>query len=986
MHQENTARIHVPPTERIASSETEEATVRVVPGAEPSFEEPRNDKLFDQYTIYSKIGNGGMGVVYLARDRRLGRFVAIKRLNHQAQSIPTLRQRFLQEARAVATLSHVHIVHIYALGEDDDGPFIVMEYVAGPDDTAVKSEVGTGGLVQPNPPLTLDQYVTKHGQLTSEEAVELLLKVGRAVAYAHGSGVIHRDLKPSNILLDKSNEPKIVDFGLARLMRKDEVKLTVPGEKLLSLGYGAPEQETDASESDERADVYGLGALLYFVITGQNPRYFREQDVPVQLREVVVKALATDKEQRWPSATAFNEALHHVQTKTRVETPTVRTTWRCKWCDAVNPLSVKFCAECGWDGSEACPECGADTFVGVQYCGNCGADARAYESVLLLVKKMHEAMGQQRFERVISHAGRVHGFEPAGPAGRKLLTEVTELRDQAEKSIRRREQLKEQIPIEIRAENFERAAAFIQQYRDLSEDKRSFEAEAQQMPERILQRDLVRGRKALRNREWTSAARICEGLRAVSSSHPDVLSIQRAIRLHAVMSDVRIVCLAVLGITGLYLLSLPVAVKVSNGPFGRGTRLFYQPGYWMYNQSVLSSPLKLFARFMLRDDGTLASRFSDEPPVLEESVAGDVVKPDELNRKQQDYARQLAEIEAEQTAFQRDWPAEYLHELDLLMERRRTLGDFEGWAVVQSERKRFDETRQINELSGEAEEVSDLNVLKNKCRQMLSDQRLRHSRKLVTLSKRYVNDLTDMQTAYTQESKMDLASVVNAEIRRVRGSSALLAAEAVLASSATSGMADSDTPPQMLLAATSESRVQGIAKMRSAFEAQVIEVERAASEKGAQWPDKYVAELSALMDKFQRAGDFGGWESVRDEMGRFEADRTVLQRNVVMQPAGLAELQKKYCLVREELKRRHAESIISTTESYVKKLQELQRKLTVEGQMETAAIVNAEIKRVRARVDYIEAQNEISPQGPPIPPTMREVVAPEGAAGPQQGQ
>ena len=204
--------------------------MRVAPDESPSYEEPRNDKLFDQYTIYSKIGNGGMGVVYLARDRRLGRFVAIKRLNHQAQSIPSLRQRFLHEARAVAALSHVHIVHIYALGEDEDGPFIVMEYIAGPDDARVQSEPPSGGLVQPNPPLTLDQYVAKHGQLSTEEAVELLVKIGRAVAYAHANGVIHRDLKPSNILLDKSGEPKIVDFGLARLMRKEEVKLTVPGE------------------------------------------------------------------------------------------------------------------------------------------------------------------------------------------------------------------------------------------------------------------------------------------------------------------------------------------------------------------------------------------------------------------------------------------------------------------------------------------------------------------------------------------------------------------------------------------------------------------------------------------------------------------------------------------------------------------------------------------------------------------------------------
>ncbi|MEI7901733.1 MAG: serine/threonine-protein kinase [bacterium] len=511
MEPRSTARIYVPPTGRLEPVDQQGApTVRVIPGESPLYEEPQNDKLFDQYTIYSKIGNGGMGVVYLALDRRLGRFVAIKRLNHQAQSISSLRQRFLHEARAVAVLSHVHIVHIYALGEDDDGPFIVMEYIEGPDHTQVKSAPQSGGVMQPNPPLTLDQHVAKHGQLSTEEAVELLIKIGRAVAYAHASGVIHRDLKPSNILLDKSSEPKIVDFGLARLMRKEEAKLTVQGEKLLSLGYGAPEQESDASLSDERADVYGLGALLYYTITGQNPRYFREQDIPVPLRDVVVKALATDKEQRWPSATAFTEALHQVQTQTHVETPTVRTTWRCKWCDAVNPLSIKFCSECGWDGSEACPECDADTFVGVQYCGNCGADARAYEALLMLLKKMREARSQQRFERVISYAGRVHGFEPAGPSGRRFIAEVAELRDMAEMSIRRRDQLKEQIPMELRAENYERAEMYIKQYRELAEDTRSFESEAQQLPELMLRRDLQQARRAIKNREWSAAARICD--------------------------------------------------------------------------------------------------------------------------------------------------------------------------------------------------------------------------------------------------------------------------------------------------------------------------------------------------------------------------------------------------------------------------------------------------------------------------------------------
>jgi len=979
---DSTARIHVPPTERIASvAPQDEPTVRIVPGAEPSFEEPRNDKLFDQYTIYSKIGNGGMGVVYLARDRRLGRFVAIKRLNHQAQSIPSLRQRFLQEARAVATLSHVHIVHIYALGEDDDGPFIVMEYVAGPDDTEVKNESQAGGLVQPNAPLTLDQYVARHGQLSAEEAVELLLKIGRAVAYAHASGVIHRDLKPSNILLDKSNEPKIVDFGLARLMRKEESKLTVPGEKLLSLGYGAPEQESDASLSDERADVYGLGALLYFSITGQNPRYFREQDVPVQLRDVVVKALATDKEQRWPSAAAFNEALHQVQTKTRVETPTVKTTWRCKWCDAVNPLSVKFCAECGWDGSEACPECGADSFVGVQYCGNCGADARSYESILQLLKKMREAAEQQRFERVISYAGRVHGFEPAGPSGRKFLSNVSELRDQAEKNIRRREQLKEQIPMEMRAENFERAAAFIKQLRELSEDKRIFEGELKQLPELTLRRDLLLARRALKNREWDTACRISDALlRDVAPDHPEVLEIRRAIRVHAVFVDVRIVCSVLLGASLLYLLSFPIAAKFAKGSFGWGGRMFYRPGLWMYERSVASRPLQAYAGFLLGDATLLADRFTQSSGAEGEGGESGMAKPHELRKRQQEYMRQLAEIEDEQTVFQRAWPIEYLRELDLLMERRRTAGDFEGWAVVQSEHKRFEESRQMNGVSGD--EPSDLNVLKNKYRQMLSEQRLQYSRKLVTICKKYVNELTDMQRAYMQDGKMDLATAVNAEIRRVRTTPEQVAAESELADSVAVRTVESEAPSQMLLATTAETRVQDLAKLRGEFDADLTQVERVAAEKMTRWPEKYVAELSELMDKFQRAGDYGGWESVRDEQGRFEVDRVITQRNIVLQPSQLADLQKKFYLLKEENKRHRAESVVSTTEKYVKKLQELQKRLTVEGQMETAAIVNAEIKRVRSRVDFIEAQNEISPQGPPLPPTMQEVVAP--AAGVQQ--
>ena len=436
--------------------------------------------------------------------------------------------------------------------------------------------------------------------------------------------------------------------------------------------------KSDASLSDERADVYGLGALLYFVITGQNPRYFREQDVPVPLREVVVKALATDREQRWQSAAAFNEALHQIQTKTRVETPTVKTTWRCKWCDAVNPLTIKFCAECGWDGSESCPECDAETFVGVQYCGNCGADARAYETLLHHLNKMREADEQKRFERVVSMAGRVHGFEPAGPSGRELLAEVGRLRDRAEKNIRRREQLKEHVPMELRAENFERAAAFIDQYRELSEDKHAFEEELRQLPELMLKRDLLRARKAIKNRDWSVASRICgDLLREVAPDHPEVLIIRRAIRRHNLLSDIRTVTFTVVGIVMLYLLALPVAVRAAKGVFGRGARAVFRPGLWAYESSVLAPSLQRYAQLWSVEPPALAAAFvvsapPAPPPVVEQPI------PEALKAKQADYARQLAEIENTQTVFQRAWPAEYLRELDLLMERRRMAGDFEG--------------------------------------------------------------------------------------------------------------------------------------------------------------------------------------------------------------------------------------------------------------------------------------------------------------------
>ena len=945
----------MPPTERIARAPEGKAAL-----ADPdALDLPRNERLFEQYTIYSKIGDGGMGVVYLARDRHLGRFVAIKRLNTQAQSSPALRQRFLHEARAVAALSHVHIIHIYALGEDEDGPYMVMEYIAGPDDPEIQKERQDGGLVQPNHPLTLDQYVARHGQYTADDAVALVVKIARSVAYAHSCGVIHRDLKPSNILLDKTNEPKIVDFGLARLMHKEESKLTVPGEKLLSLGYGAPEQESDASLSDERADVYGLGALLYFVLTGQNPRYFREQDLPVPLREAVVKALATDKEQRWPSAQAFADELGNIQSKTRIELPTVKTTWRCKWCDAVNPLSLKYCAECGWDGSEICPECGSDTFVGVQYCGSCGADARAYEMVLAVLKKMREVTAQRRFTSVNLFAGRIHGFEPAGPEGRKLINEIADLRAEAEKSIQRRTQLKDQIPMEIRAENYERAALFIKQHRELSEDQHAFAHEAQQLPEMILKRDLQRADQALRHRDWQTASRICDELLAtVAPNNPECRQIRKRIRLHQTCSQCLGAAAIALIIALMYLGTLPYAAYRLQGTSSRVPSRLYRPGAWLYDQSPLAPLLRPYANRWLPADATLAGCLKprdDASSALAPTGADQA--SDELEQKRQEYTRHVEDYEATQKTDLALWPKEYLRELDDLIERRRTLADYSGWENASAERKRFIDTQEIGEMIDDDDTLSDLTRLKSKYRQTLASIKLAHSRALLTLSKNYINDLTKTRASYMQDGKMDLATAVNAEISRVRSLPHYLAAEAVLA--------DSENVSAIGSTSTNEDSVKELAGLREAFERELAEAELAANQNVTQWPEKYTAELTDLMDTFQRELDYFGWESVREEMVRFDADRTLQPRHFITQPLALATLQRKYYQMKNDMRRNKAEQIVSTTEKYAKDLLELQKKLMVDKQMEAAALVQAEMKRVRSRIDYIDAQNLLAPPAAP---------------------
>src|SRR6476661_2241315 len=202
------------------------------------------------YEILDEIGRGGMGVIYLARQRHPQRMVAVKRvLDYHADSHETLK-RFRREADAAASLDHPNILPIYEVSESEDGlPFFSMKFATG------------GSLQKVGPALRAE----------SRKCIQLMAKVARAVEHAHQQGILHRDLKPGNILLDGHGEPLVSDFGLAKWLDTTSnltQTLTIFG----TPGYIAPEQANGpAAKLTPAADIYSLGAILFNLLTGRPP-------------------------------------------------------------------------------------------------------------------------------------------------------------------------------------------------------------------------------------------------------------------------------------------------------------------------------------------------------------------------------------------------------------------------------------------------------------------------------------------------------------------------------------------------------------------------------------------------------------------------------------------------------------------------------------------------------------------------------------------
>jgi Tol biopolymer transport system component len=200
------------------------------------------------YEILSRIGAGGMGEVYRARDTRLGRDVAVKILPSSFSSDPDRLRRFEQEAKAAGLLNHPNITAIYDVGTHEGSPYIVSELLEG---ETLRSRLSAGAM-------------------SSRRATELGLQAARGLAAAHDKGIIHRDLKPENIFVTKDGRVKILDFGLAKLIRPEPTgsAATEPGVVLGTFGYMSPEQ-VRGRPADARSDVFAIGAILYEMLAGQ---------------------------------------------------------------------------------------------------------------------------------------------------------------------------------------------------------------------------------------------------------------------------------------------------------------------------------------------------------------------------------------------------------------------------------------------------------------------------------------------------------------------------------------------------------------------------------------------------------------------------------------------------------------------------------------------------------------------------------------------
>jgi serine/threonine protein kinase len=256
------------------------------------------------YDVIERIGGGGMGVVYRARDRRLMRHVALKVLPDALQGEPIVRERFLQEAKAAASLDHPNICTVYGVDQGASGQLVIV--MPCYDGETLRTKID-------------------RGPLPVADALDYTAQIAAGLAHAHGAGIIHRDIKPANVMVTREGQVKILDFGIAKLA---DARLTRSGMVLGTYAYMSPEQ-AGGEAVDVRSDLWSLGVVLYEMLAGIAPfrgesgrsvlaailrapppsLASRRSDVPSEIETFVLRLLAKEPEDRPPSMAAVIRAI-----------------------------------------------------------------------------------------------------------------------------------------------------------------------------------------------------------------------------------------------------------------------------------------------------------------------------------------------------------------------------------------------------------------------------------------------------------------------------------------------------------------------------------------------------------------------------------------------------------------------------------------------------------------------------------------------------
>jgi serine/threonine protein kinase/Tol biopolymer transport system component len=312
----------------------------------------------DRYRIESKLGQGGMGVVYKARDTHLQRFVAVKVLPPESVSDPVRRERFIREARAASALNHPGIVTVHDIRTVDGIDLIVMEHLEG---------------------MTLDEAIPRNG-MRGETVLQLAVQMADALARAHEAGILHRDIKPSNVIVSAEGRAKILDFGLAKLTDRNEAspddatlpaELTTEGAVVGTTTYMSPEQ-AEGKKVDARSDIFSFGAVLYTMVTGQKPftgpsrvailnRILHEDPTPPrqldpsispELEKTILRCLRKDPARRYQSMADLKVALEDLEVESPAATVPVAVPPRSRatvvWMVALTIPLLAAAAFFGW--------------------------------------------------------------------------------------------------------------------------------------------------------------------------------------------------------------------------------------------------------------------------------------------------------------------------------------------------------------------------------------------------------------------------------------------------------------------------------------------------------------------------------------------------------------------------------------------------------------------------------------------------------------